>query len=773
MFNFFSDLSAFIRARREMRRKGVLAPQLNANKENIGELLDRSPVAGIFMLIMVWMSCAVLLTLAGHQHLSGSQNLVEGQIAPSNLIAAFDFTAPDYAKLDAAAHQVRQDQADLFGVSAFFSKGIRANFQLFLKGDVDYANQFPELAACLKKYPQPAAKDFLQKLDTELQRGILSRAEKSSRLTGKKIIVIDTKKRRRAPRPVIEIPDGQQAAAHLAAEYRALLPPDAIPSLLHGALENLFYQFIGSQGNLVFDKNATEQSLQMLLNSLPVSTVKITKGDLLVRRGEKITPALGKLLAEYGRQENERFMLDDELKLFLQNMFWAFVLVTFSSFYLYHLHPELLRSNKKLCLIALLTIGSLVANYGIWRGFNFITAEISHIPQDFVLNLIPFALVSVTMAVIFGFRVALATGFFVASVTALMLVPERAFAEAMKGMAICSLAALAVRSATNYRSYFVRIVATIFPLVMLLNLALLHTGSTWQLQLVSSYVLLALGGAVITGIVALLLIFGCELVFNISTNMALMVLCDYNHPLLERLKREAPGTFFHSLMVATLVEDAALTIGANPLKAKAGALFHDIGKLAMPQYFTENNINSGNQHLKLNPQMSSIIIRDHVKEGLVLAKQYHLCRTVHNAIAQHHGNDLVHYFYNRALEESKFDGSQVLESQFRYNGKPPREKELAILSLADACEAATRSLDKPSAVNIENLVNGIVMKRYQDGQLQNADLTLAELDKIRISFINSLVSMKHGRVAYEQKGENDDQLELFLGDQTVSQTEEK
>ena len=192
-----------------------------------------------------------------------------------------------------------------------------------------------------------------------------------------------------------------------------------------------------------------------------------------------------------------------------------------------------------------------------------------------------------------------------------------------------------------------------------------------------------------------------------------------------------------------------------------------------PQYFTENNIDSGNHHLKLNPQMSSIIIRDHVKEGLVLARQYHLCRTVRDAIAQHHGNDLVHYFYKLAVEESKLDGTQVLESQFRYNGEPPSEKELAILSLADACEAASRSLDKPSAVNIENLVNGIVLKRYQDGQLQNADLTLAELDKIRISFINTIVSMKHGRVAYEQKDENNDQLELFVGDQTVSQTEEK
>ena len=772
MLDFFSDLFAFIRSRREMRRKGVLAPKHFVHKEDIGSLLDRSPVAGIFILIMLWMSCAVLLTLSGHQHLSESKNLVEGQNAPQNLTASFNFTAPDYVKQEEAAVNLRQRQADFFEISPFHSQSIRANFQFLLKGDYNYDALPPELADFLKKNPLPAPKEFLQKLDLELQRGILSQKEKSSRLAGKPIAVIDERNRKRSPRPISELPDSRQAAEELAAEYAKDIKAPISPAQKN-ALAELFYQFIGVQGNLLFDPVATQNDFQQLFQEHSNSTIQFEKGDLLVRRGEKITPAIAKLLAEYARQENERIMLDDELKLFLQNMFWAFVVVTFAGFYLYHLHPELIRSNKRLCLISLLTVGALAANYGILRGFTFITTEVRYIPHEFVLNLIPFALVSVTLAVVFGFRVSLATGFFVASMTALMLGEERAFSEAMKGVVICSLSALAVRSSNNYRSYFMRIVAVIFPLVMLLNISLLHSRDGWNLQILSSYTVLALGGAVITAIVALLLIFCCELIFNVSTNMALMLLCDYNHPLLERLKREAPGTFFHSLMVATLVEDAAKVIGANPLKAKAGALFHDIGKLAMPQYFTENNIDSGNHHLKLNPQMSSIIIRDHVKEGLVLARQYHLCRTVRDAIAQHHGNDLVHYFYKLAVEESKLDGTQVLESQFRYNGEPPSEKELAILSLADACEAASRSLDKPSAVNIENLVNGIVLKRYQDGQLQNADLTLAELDKIRISFINTIVSMKHGRVAYEQKDENNDQLELFVGDQTVPQTEEK
>jgi len=318
----------------------------------------------------------------------------------------------------------------------------------------------------------------------------------------------------------------------------------------------------------------------------------------------------------------------------------------------------------------------------------------------------------------------------------------------LKGMLICSLAGLAVRSATNYRSYFMRTVLSIFPLVLLLNLNLFRGSVEPRAEELASYCALSLAGAIATGFLALAVIFFCELVFNVSTNMALMVLCDYNHPLLERLKREAPGTFFHSLMVATLAEDAARAIGANPLKAKAGALFHDIGKLSMPHYFTENNLESANQHLALNPQMSSIIIRDHVKEGLALARQYRMCRTVRDAISQHHGNDLVHFFYEKARRLQGENGAPVLETQFRYDGTPPSDREMAIISLADACEAASRSLDKPSAAALEAIVNEIFLGRYRDGQLKRANLTLADLEKIRQSFINTLLSMKHGRIAY-------------------------
>jgi hypothetical protein len=246
--------------------------------------------------------------------------------------------------------------------------------------------------------------------------------------------------------------------------------------------------------------------------------------------------------------------------------------------------------------------------------------------------------------------------------------------------------------------------------------------------------------------------------------MALFTLCDYNHPLLRRLELEAPGTFHHSLMVASLAEYAAKAIKANPIKARVGAMFHDIGKLAKPEYFAENTFDSENKHADLHPRMSSLIILNHVKEGLDLALKYNLRKVIRNTIQQHHGTDIVYYFYKRALEENKEKGIPVDDSEYRYPGPLPVEKEIVIISLADACEAAARSMVKPTPNKIEALVWEIIRKRIRDGQLNNANLTIAEITKIRESFTKTLITMNHSRIAYP-KDEVNDEDDLFVAAQ--------
>ncbi|MDD3885587.1 MAG: HDIG domain-containing protein [Victivallaceae bacterium] len=747
-------IAAFL-ARREMKRKGLISAHGSASLSSMGEFLDHSPAPRIFTLIAVWVACSVMLSLASQHQFADFRNLVVGQEAPRTVVAKFEFTCPDYEQRGNAAKTAAEEQPDCFLVNVPESQRIKGELRKFFESaaaKTAVADSKPsaleKAAAALYNHPDKLFDAFENTEDLTFQRGVIGMEDKNSRKLGKSIRVIDASRRRREAKPVTDLPDPAQAAQLLAAAALESYPDGSAKTELQTSLAAEIEKMIGPQGNLVFSKAETDEELADVLRRMPKPTTTYNRGALLVRRGDRVNEYTCQLVSEYTRQEEAGRSVSEEWRMLFRHLVSTLVLVIFAAFYLYHLHPELVKSSKRISLIGLVVCLSIFANYLVIRYFYFMVSESRNLPADFVLNAVPVALVSVIIAVIFGYRASLCAGFFVASITAMMLVPERAFEQALKGMLICSLAGLAVRSATNYRSYFMRTVLSIFPLVLLLNLNLFRGSVEPRAEELASYCALSLAGAIATGFLALAVIFFCELVFNVSTNMALMVLCDYNHPLLERLKREAPGTFFHSLMVATLAEDAARAIGANPLKAKAGALFHDIGKLSMPHYFTENNLESANQHLALNPQMSSIIIRDHVKEGLALARQYRMCRTVRDAISQHHGNDLVHFFYEKARRLQGENGAPVLETQFRYDGTPPSDREMAIISLADACEAASRSLDKPSAAALEAIVNEIFLGRYRDGQLKRANLTLADLEKIRQSFINTLLSMKHGRIAY-------------------------
>jgi putative nucleotidyltransferase with HDIG domain len=219
------------------------------------------------------------------------------------------------------------------------------------------------------------------------------------------------------------------------------------------------------------------------------------------------------------------------------------------------------------------------------------------------------------------------------------------------------------------------------------------------------------------------------------------------------MKREAPGTMFHSMTVATLAEDAARAVGANSLKAKAAGLYHDIGKLEKAPYFIENNRRSDVLHRMLDPVQSAGIILGHVVEGLRLARAHRLSSFIRDAIRSHHGDTLVYFFYAKAKAENP--GKVIDEAIFRYGGFPPREKELTILSLADACEAAVRSLDHPDPEAIRNKVEEIFQGRLRENQLRNSLLTLKELDRVKESFIATLISIHHGRIAYTAESINE------------------
>ncbi|MGJ8654258.1 MAG: HD family phosphohydrolase [Opitutaceae bacterium] len=286
--------------------------------------------------------------------------------------------------------------------------------------------------------------------------------------------------------------------------------------------------------------------------------------------------------------------------------------------------------------------------------------------------------------------------------------------------------------------------------------------------LVGQQTLIALIVGALTGIVAAGILPVYEQLFKITTEITLLELTDFNHPLLRRMQMEAPGTYHHSLMVANLAENAAAEIGASPLLCRVCCFFHDIGKLVKPEYFTENQRDGVNPHDTQNPSMSALVIKAHVKEGVELAHKFKLPRVIIDVIRQHHGTTLIQYFYYQAQQDLKKltvappptksgkqqEEKKVDESTYRYDGPRPRFKESAIIFFADSVEAASRTLKKVSQPAVEELIDSIFKDRIEDGQLDECPLTFHELALIRRSFTYTVLNMLHVRIEYP-KGDKD------------------
>lgn len=242
-----------------------------------------------------------------------------------------------------------------------------------------------------------------------------------------------------------------------------------------------------------------------------------------------------------------------------------------------------------------------------------------------------------------------------------------------------------------------------------------------------------------------------ERVFKIATSMTLMEYSDANQPLLRKLAMDAPGTFSHSLLIGSMAEAAAQAIGANGLLSRVGAYYHDVGKINKPAYFVENQMGSVSRHEQLSPAMSQLVIVGHVKDGMEIAREYGIPAVLRQFIESHHGTTLMEYFYSEARKRQNETLSAVSETEFRYPGPKPRTKEGAIVMLSDACESACRTITELTPTRAEVLVHTIAMKRLQDGQFDECDLTLKELSRIEESLAKSLAAHRHGRIPYPKQ----------------------
>lgn len=516
----------------------------------------------------------------------------------------------------------------------------------------------------------------------------------------------------------------------------------------------------GVSPNLLYNASMSNKKIEAALAAMPPVSVKVKAGQTIIEPGSVVGPEQIEQLNAYrdflNRTENLEFGFNTTLR---ERTLLTLIILFTAILYMRIALPDIAKSNKKMVLAALtiiinLSIVRLIFELGETDLFGKIPSALSVIPFA-----VPIALAPMIITIMIGIPLATVVAALTSTFYALMLGSLTSFLlialiASLVGIYLCRnvrCRSTIVRAGTA--SGFCIALATLF--IGLFNNIPLNT-----ILLQAAFSLLAgvLTGILIIGIMPLL-----ESLFKYTTNITLLELTDFNHPLLRRLQIEAPGTYHHSLLVANLAERAALDIGANPLICRVAALYHDIGKIIKPEYFIENQSGSNNPHIDRTPAISALIIKSHIKEGVALAKEYKLPKVIIDIIKQHHGTTTIKYFYDKALKQTQqtqlpfslypelLDDGDIDESRFRYDGPIPQFKESAIVSLADSVEAASRSIKKvtPSAIN--DFIDSIYKEKFEEHLLDDAPITLLEINRLKQSFSFVLLNMLHSRIEYPEK----------------------
>ncbi len=455
--------------------------------------------------------------------------------------------------------------------------------------------------------------------------------------------------------------------------------------------------------------------------------LKIKKNELIVERGEKINKNQELATIELHNIQKQPKNLYYILGILLLLILFAVIIVTYDTIH----KARILYKEKNVLLLCLLilfiVLGTKAILFASWSVYLIPLASISMLVAMLIdpgVALMLTVLLSILLSVLTG-------GSFDVMVTM------------MSGGIVSIYAVLNVRRRRNLTK--AGFIIGLTHMVAIVSMGLINFVSINTLIVQGAWGLAngILSAIIVTGLLPIF-----EILFQITTNISLLELSDLNQPVLKELMLRAPGTYHHSLVVGNLAESAAEAVGANSLLARVGGYFHDIGKLRMAPYFSENQGQIENKHENLSPTISSLIIINHIKEGADLAKKYKLGKDIIDIIVQHHGDDVVHFFYHKALEMHEEEKSKVQQEDFRYPGPKPQSKEAAIVMLADSVEAASKAIHQPTPGKINELVSRIVNNKFIDGQLNGCALTLKDLHTIAGVFTHILNGIFHSRVEY-------------------------
>ncbi|MFN1834561.1 HD family phosphohydrolase [Balneola sp. MJW-20] len=491
--------------------------------------------------------------------------------------------------------------------------------------------------------------------------------------------------------------------------------------------------------NYLYSEEDTQAQIQEAFATISETKGAISQGQVIIRKGDLVTEEKANILESLAEARAVNASRAEKWIRF-GGQIVVIVVITFVFFMYIYLYRRSITSDNAMFLLVFITLGLICLSAGLLNLFDLANPYV-----------VPVAIAPIILTIIFDSRVGLVAGITLAAL--LGLVNGNNFQYIVATFTACSLGVFSVRDIKDRSQFFFTTPGIVFvTYVVVVGAFALVSLSGWE-DFLTDLMYIAISAVFILFTYPIILLF--EKIFGVTTDFTLLELGDTNNQLLKELMNKAPGTFHHSLQVANLSEAAAAAIGANSLLCRVGALYHDIGKMVKPEYFVENQTRGSNEHEKLKPQMSAMVIKSHVSEGMKMAEEHDLPKVITDFIETHHGTSVIRYFYEKAKEDEKLR-SMLQEDQFRYEGPLPFSKETGIVLLADGIEAASRAMKNPTYSKLENLVNKMVDDRVAEGQLSHSPLTFRHLQIIKETFLNIQVGVYHSRVEYPEDSDKKD-----------------
>lgn len=732
--------------------------------------IDHKQSKGIKVLIAVVTTIVLFLMLPSYKNIESNYEV--GAIWSSeDLIAPFSFPVyKDEKEYEQEKQDVIRNIAIVFdrieavsgvndslgrtfaGIKAILDKArtLEANNEGYVNSEVldqdkeqlQVKFSFPEWEQLYKVYkndPQSGLNISFNELENEIRSSIgiadgkdIINYDKSKILSKKITIKKDDKK----IQEVIDV-DKVYDRSELESQIDAQLSRVFSDSLLRSAAEKISFPQISE--NLIYNAELTNLETQNRIEQISKTIGIVKENERIISKHDPVNRFTKMKLDSYKKVRLEKIGVQDMLLQQIGKFFTIVILMIILGLFLFYIRREIFDDNMQLIVISSLL---LIISFLAYLSLRLEVAS----PVE-LLIFVPVA--SILLTIIFDSRVS----FYVVTVICFLVAAIRGGDYPIAFVSFCGsvLAIFSERDVKNrsqiFRSFFFILLGYTFS-ILAVNLVRIEDSQKLGEKLLFGGV-----NAIMSPVIAYGLLIFYERVFKITTDLTLLELSDFNHPLLKELSSKAPGTFHHSIIMGNLSEAAAESIGANQILARVGCYYHDIGKLSKPQYFIENQLDQNNKHNDLNPSISTKIIISHVKDGMELAKKYKLPQEIINFIPMHHGTTLVSYFYDKAKNAAK---EEVMDYIYRYPGPKPQTKETGIVMLADAIEASTRVIEDPTPQKLENKIRDVIRNRFMEGELEECDLTLKDLTKIKESFLTILMGIHHHRIKYPDKN----QLEL-------------